>query len=68
MAAIEQVEIEAHRAQLTADMRGLVDKYRSIFGWDVPELDEALADRLILGALRQALDTIEAGSARDARR
>jgi hypothetical protein len=62
MAKIELLEMEAHRAQLTADLRGLVEKYRSIFDWDVPEVDEPLSDRLILQALRQALDDIEAES------
>lgn len=62
MAKIEQLEMDAHRAQLTADVNSLVEKYRSIFGWDVPEIDETLSDRLILKALRQALDDIEAQS------
>ncbi|WP_372657857.1 hypothetical protein [Hydrogenophaga sp.] len=47
MGKIEQLEMDAHRAQLTADLKDLVDKYRSIFDWDVPEVDEALSDRLI---------------------
>jgi hypothetical protein len=55
---IEELEIEAHRAQLTADVRSLVDKYRAIFGWDIPEVDEALSERLIVQALRQALDSV----------
>jgi hypothetical protein len=59
MTQIEQLEMNAHRAQLTADVNGLVEKYRSIFGWDVPDIDEALSDRLILAAVRQALDAIE---------
>jgi inosine-uridine nucleoside N-ribohydrolase len=50
--------LDAHRAQLTSDVRGLVDKYRAIFGWDVPEVDEALSQRLIVTAMRQALDEI----------
>lgn len=62
MAKIEQLEMDAHRAQLTADLKALVEKYRSIFDWDVPEVDEALSDRLILKALRQALDDVEAES------
>ena len=62
MVKIEELEMDAHRAQLTADLRDLVEKYRSIFDWNVPEVDEALSDRLILKALRQALDDIEAGS------
>jgi len=63
MAGIEQLEMDAQRAQLIADVKGLVEKYRSIFDWDVPEVDEALSDRLILQAVRQALDQIERASA-----
>jgi hypothetical protein len=59
MAPMEQIELDAHRAQLNADVQDLVEKYRSIFEWDVPAIDEALSDRLILAAIRQALDGIE---------
>ena len=62
MAKIEQLEMDAHRAQLADDLKDLVQKYRAIFDWDVPEIDEAISDRLILNALRQALDEIEAES------
>jgi len=62
MADIERLEMAAHRAQLNSDVKRLVEKYRSIFDWDVPEVDEALSDRLILQALRQALDDIESES------
>ena len=62
MAEIEQLEMDAHRGQLVADLKALVEKYRAIFDWDVPEVDEALSDRLILKALRQALDDVEAES------
>ncbi|MEO8808374.1 MAG: hypothetical protein ABI433_20005 [Burkholderiaceae bacterium] len=62
MAKIEVLEMDAHRAQLTTDLQGLVEKYRSIFDWDVPEVDEALSRQLILQALRQALDDIDTGS------
>lgn len=63
MARIEQFEMDAHRAQLRTDVQALVEKYRSIFDWDVPDVDQALSDRLILAAMRQALDDIEAGTA-----
>ena len=62
MTKIEQFEMDAHRAQLAGDVKALVEKYRAIFDWDVPEVDEGLSDRLILEALRQALDDIEAES------
>jgi len=32
MPQIEELEMDAHRAQLNADAWGLVDKYRAIFG------------------------------------
>lgn len=59
IANIEQLELDAHREQLTSDVKGLVEKYRSIFEWDVPEIDEGASDRLILGAIRQALEAVE---------
>lgn len=62
MAKIEQLEMDAQRVQLVADVKALVEKYRAIFDWDVPEVDEALSDRLILKALRQALNDVEAES------
>ena len=63
MAQIEKLEMDAHRAQLVSDLKKLIDKYRAIFDWDVPEVDEGLAERLILGAVRQALEDIEAAAA-----
>jgi hypothetical protein len=59
MKKIEQLEMDAHRAQLRSDVEALVEKYRKIFDWDVPEVDQALADRLILAAIRRALDDLE---------
>ena len=59
MAKMEQLEMEAHRKQLVRDVESLVEKYRAIFEWDVPEVDEGAANRLILAAVRQALDHIE---------
>lgn len=59
MAKMEQLEMDAYRAQLARDVETLVNKYRAIFGWDVPGLNEGAADRLILTAVRQALDQME---------
>ena len=59
MAKIEQLELDAHRAQLVSDVKRLVEKYRAIFDWDVPEVDQAGADKLILAAIRNALEDIE---------
>jgi hypothetical protein len=59
MPQMEQLELDAHRERLAADVKDLVEKYRSIFEWDIPEIDELASDKLILGAIRQALDAVE---------
>ena len=59
MAQIEQRELEAHRSQIIGDVKKLVEKYRAIFDWDVPEIDQVVADKLILVEIRKSLDNIE---------
>ena len=50
MANMEQLELDAHRSQLAADVEALVERYRSIFEWDIPEIDQGRSDRLIFRA------------------
>ncbi len=59
MAKIEERELEGHRAQIIADVKQLVEKYRAIFDWDVPDIDQPAADRLILTEVRKALNELE---------
>jgi hypothetical protein len=59
MARIEERELEAHRAEIVADVQKMVEKYRKIFDWDVPDIDQAAADRLILAEVRKALGELE---------
>ena len=59
MKKIEQLELENHRSEIVADMKHLIEKYRAIFDWDIPEIDQDLADKLILGAMHKALHDIE---------
>lgn len=59
MARIEELELEGHRADIIADVRKVVEKYRKIFDWDVPDIDQAAADKLILSEVRRALDEHE---------
>jgi hypothetical protein len=59
MASLEQVEISRYHEELVHDVRHLVKKYGRIMGWEVPELDEAEASKLILAALKQALADVE---------
>jgi hypothetical protein len=58
MKKMEQLEMDAHRKDIIKDMHGLLEKYRTIFGWDIPEIDELGADRLILAAMHKALGDI----------
>ena len=50
--------MDAHRKDLIKDMHGLLEKYRAIFRWDIPEIDEQGADKLIVAAMRKALGDI----------
>jgi hypothetical protein len=59
MEKIEQLELNKRRSKIIADVESLVEKYRSIFAWDVPDIDEKLVDKLILMEVRKALDHIE---------
>jgi hypothetical protein len=59
MANLEQVEIERYRRELKDDVDHLIRKYCRIMSWEVPELDEAEAARLIFRALRDALADAE---------
>lgn len=63
MKPMEQLELDAYRKELTTDVRDLVEKYRKIFDWDIPEVDQQATDKLILAAIRQALDDIEVSAA-----
>jgi len=61
MATIEQVELARYRSELDDDLQHLVKKYCRIMGWEVPEIDEGEARKLIIGALTEALAKIESG-------
>ena len=57
--SIEERELEGHRAEIIADVKKMVEKYRKIFDWDVPDIDQAAADRLIVSEVRKALGELE---------
>jgi hypothetical protein len=59
VAKIEELELASHRDEIIADVRKMVEKYRKIFDWDVPDVDQVAADRLILSEVRKALDELE---------
>jgi hypothetical protein len=55
---MERTELANYRPRMLHDVRQLVEKYRAVFGWDIPEVDEAAADRLILSGIQEALDKV----------
>ncbi len=59
MAKIEEIEMERYRKQIHAELRALAEKYRSIFEWDVPDIDQSATDMMILTEMRRALDEVE---------
>ena len=60
MEKMEQLELDGHRDEIVADIRSLVEKYRAIFDWDIPEIDQRAADKLIVAAMHTALTEIAA--------
>jgi hypothetical protein len=58
MSNMEQIEINAYRAEIASDMNKLVERYRAVFNWDIPEVDEHVAEKLILSAMQAALNDI----------
>ena len=59
VAKIEELELAGHRDEIIADVKKMVEKYRKIFDWDVPDIDQTAADRLILSEVRKALEELE---------
>jgi hypothetical protein len=60
MSDIEKIEMARYYGELEDDLNHLVRKYCRIMGWEVPELDEPEARRLILDAVHKALEKVEA--------
>lgn len=59
MKKMEQLELDAYHDEIVADIRSLVEKYRKIFEWAIPEIDPHAADKLIVTAMQKALSDIE---------
>lgn len=52
-------EIKQLHDVIVKDVDGLVDKYMSIVGWDVPENDEDEAKRKIIAIIKNAIKDLE---------
>lgn len=59
MSDMQEIEIERYHDRIIKDMRHLIERYREIMAWDVPENDPVESDRLIFKAVHAALDQVE---------
>ena len=57
--SIEDIEMNRQRPSLDKDVNKLVDKYIKIMDWDVPDIDEPKARRLILDEIKLSILRIE---------
>ncbi|KUR74018.1 hypothetical protein [Novosphingobium sp. FSW06-99] len=59
MPRMEHIELERHSRAIVADLTKLIEHWRAVFDWDVPDIDQTCADALIFKEVRAALDQIE---------
>ena len=57
--SIEDIEMSKQRPSLDKDVNKLVDKYIKILDWNVPDIDEPKARRLILDEIKQSISRLE---------
>ncbi len=61
MSDLEKIDVARYRTEITDDIDHLVKKYCRILGWEIPEVDDREARKLILQALKDALTQFESG-------
>jgi hypothetical protein len=57
--SIEDIEMNQQRNSLDKDVEKLVDKYIKIMDWNVPDIDEPKARRLILNEIKLSISRLE---------
>ena len=57
--SIEEIEMSKQRKSLDKDVEKLVGKYIKIMDWDVPDMDEPKARRLMLEEIKLAISRLE---------
>jgi len=55
VAIIEQMELVRHRSDIIADVKNIVEKYRTIFSSDLSQLDKNVVDKLVLVEIHRVL-------------
>ena len=58
MSNIEELELQAYKNNITSDVAALLDKYRAIFTWDIPEVDIHFVEKLVLGEIAKAVEQL----------
>jgi len=58
MSEPQKIELQRHHKELVKDVASLVDKYRRMMEWDIPESNESEGDKLIFEAIQDALDAL----------
>ena len=59
MSQMQEIEINRYHDRIVKDMSHLIERYREIMAWDVPENDPVEADKLIFKAVHEALEELE---------
>jgi len=59
MSQMQEIEINRYHDRIVKDMDHLIERYRKIMAWDVPENDPIEADKLIFKALYSALEELK---------
>jgi hypothetical protein len=62
MTSLQQIEIEKYHDEIVDDVKNLIEKYRKIMDWEIPENNEQQANQLIIAAVQNALDKIKEDS------
>ncbi len=65
MSESQKIEIQRYHKELVKDFASLVDKYRRIMEWDIPESNESEGDKLIFKAIQDALDALKESRGND---
>ncbi len=62
MPDMQHIEIERYHDEINHDVQNLIEKYRKVMAWNIPENNAQKADPLIFEAVQQALDKVKLDS------
>ncbi|MFZ6849328.1 hypothetical protein [Undibacterium sp. RuRC25W] len=58
MSKMEQLEMQAYKDKIAVDLTALVEKYRAIFTWDIPEVNIHFVDDLIFAEMKKVIQDL----------